>query len=281
MIEETQRIPTDEDVVAFKSRQRSAWAAGDYPSMAEHIASAGERLVDRLGVAAGDRLLDAGCGSGTAARYAANKGAQVTALDLTPELLEAGRQRAQQEGLRIDWREGDVEGLPWPDGSFDVVISCFACMFAPRHEVAAAELARVLRPGGRLGVCAWSPEGTIGGFFRTVAEHLPPPPWARSPLLWGTPEHVAGLFAGSGLEVSFAHDAIQFEDPSLDAGMEDFKTKFGPILMARQALEPEGRWEALERDLRAYFADHNEAADGTLRYPGEYLVTIARRPADA
>lgn len=277
MIDEAQRLPTHEDVATFKQRQRSMWAAGDYPSMAEDIAAAGERLVDRLEVAPGERLLDAGCGSGTAARYAAGKGAQVTALDLTPELLAAGRRRAEREGLRIDWREGDVEALPWPDASFDVVISCFACMFAPRHEVAAAELARVLRPGGRLGICAWTPAGAIGGFFKTVAAHVPPPPWARPPLLWGTPEHVSALFAGTGLELTFDRDAITFADPSVDAGVDEFKTKFGPILLARQALEPEGRWEALEGDIRDYLAGRNEATDGSLRYAGEYLVTVGRR----
>lgn len=277
MIEAAERLPTQEDVRAFKERQRTVWAAGDYPSMAEDIAFAGERLVERLEVTRGDRLLDAGCGSGTASRHAARTGAKVTGLDLTPQLLEAGRRRAGQEDLQVEWVEGDIEALSFPDANFDAVISCFACMFAPRHEVAAAELARVLRPGGRLGICAWTPDGTIGGFFKTVARHLPPPPWARPPLLWGTPEHVTDLFAGSGLEISFAHEAIQFEFPSLDACIEEFKTKFGPILIARRALEPEGRWEALERDLRAYFAERNEAIDGTLRYPGEYLVTVARR----
>lgn len=277
MIEEAVRGPSGEDVAAFKARQRAVWADGDYPTMAEDIAEAGRRLVDRLAVAPGERLLDAGCGSGTAARYAARAGAEVTGLDLTPELLDAGRRRAEQEGLRIEWREGDVEALPWPDAAFDVVISCFACMFAPRQEIAAAELARVLRPGGRLGICAWTPDGGIGGFFKTMAAYLPAPPWARPPLLWGTPDHVTELFAGSGLELSFERAAIEFSDPSIDESLDVYATKFGPMLLARRALEPD-RWEALQQDLREYFAAINEATDGTLRYRGEYLVTLARRP---
>ena len=173
------------------------WAAGDYAAFAPVVAEVGERLVARAGVRPGAAVLDVACGTGNVAIPAALAGGRVTGVDLTPEHFPAARARAAAAGVEVDWVEGDVEALPFEDDTFDVVLSAFGCMFAPRHAVAAAELARVLRPGGRLGICAFTPDGAGGDFFRTLGAIAPPPPaFAENPLGWGDPEHVRALFPG-------------------------------------------------------------------------------------
>jgi ubiquinone/menaquinone biosynthesis C-methylase UbiE len=195
----------------------------------------------------------------------------VVGVDLTPELFEAGRRLAADAGVEIEWVEGDAESLPVDDASFDVVVSVFGCMFAPRHRVAASELARVLRPGGRLCVAAWTPGGNVGQLFRTLGGYMPAPPAsAEPPVLWGTEEHVRDLFAGTGVELEFAREGV--ESPpfgSVDEQIEFTATKFGPMIMARRLLEPQGRWESLVGDLRRLL----EAQSG----PAEYLVTTGRK----
>ena len=174
------------------------WAAGDYARFAPLVAEVGERLVQRAGIRPGDAVLDVACGTGNVAIPAARAGGRVTGVDLTPEHFPAARSRATAAGVAVDWVEGDAEALPFEDDSFDVVLSSFGCMFAPRHAVAAAELARVLRPGGRLGVSAFTDRGAGGDFFRTLGAHLPaPPPFAENPLGWGDAAHVRALFPGS------------------------------------------------------------------------------------
>src|SRR6478736_2217679 len=169
-----QQVPP-QALAAVKQFARASWGAGDFPEIARRdLWPMGRRLVDRVGVRPGDDVLDVACGTGNAAIRAAQDGGRVTGLDLTPELLAAGRDEAARAEVAVDFVEGDAEALPFPDGSFDVVLSVFGCMFAPRHEVAAHELARVLRPGGRLGVCAWTPDGSLGRMFRVVAGYLPP-----------------------------------------------------------------------------------------------------------
>lgn len=168
--------------------------------------------------------------------------------------------------------------MPFADESFDIVVSTFGCTFAPRHEVAAAELARVLRPGGRLAVCSWTPAGAVGDFFRTVGGHLPPPPDFASPApLWGSEEHVRALFDGTGVELSFEHDAVVFRFGSVDEAVDYYAANFGPIIKAREHLEPEGRWEALLTYIVAAFERGNTARDGTLVTPAEYLVALGRK----
>ena len=174
------------NVATYKQANRTMWAAGNDDAVAELVWSAGERLVGRVGVQVGQDVLDVACGTGNATIPAAEAGASVVGLDLTPELFARARERADEAGVAIDWVEGDAESLPFPDASFDVVLSTFGCQFAPRHDVTAGELARVLRPDGRLGVVAWTPEGFVGDFFRSLGAHLPPPPdFAAPPVLWG------------------------------------------------------------------------------------------------
>jgi ubiquinone/menaquinone biosynthesis C-methylase UbiE len=255
----------------MKQGARATWAAGDYPAIAQRqLWPVGERVVRRAAVASGEEVLDVACGTGNAALRAARAGASVTGVDLTPELLAVGRELAAREGVAIEYLEGDAEALPVEDARFDVVLSVFGCMFAPRHAVAAAELARVLRPGGRLCVTAWTPEGTIGELFRSLGAFMPPPPpLAQPPLLWGAEDHVRELFAGTGVELEFARETIAFPRfDTVDEEVEFAITKFGPMVMARRMLPPD-RWEALLAEQRRLL--ETQAPDA------EYLVITGRR----
>jgi SAM-dependent methyltransferase len=180
----------------IKQGARATWAAGDYPAIAQRqLWPVGARVVRRVAVAPGEDVIDVACGTGNAAPRAAAAGGHVVGFDLTPELLQAGRELAAEAQVEIEWLEGNAEALPVPDESFDVAVSVFGCMFAPRHRVAAAELARVLRPGGRLCVTAWTPQGSMGEFFRTIGAYLPRPPPAEPPLCWGAEDHVRSCCA--------------------------------------------------------------------------------------
>ena len=254
----------------MKQRTRAAWAAGDYPAIARtQLWEVGPRLVQRVGIGAGEDVLDVACGTGNAAIRAAEAGGRVVGVDLTPELFDAGRREATEAGVDIDWVEGDAEALPFDDKSFDVVLSTFGCMFAPRHQLTAAELARVLRPGGRLGVCAWTPEGVQGEFFRTLGGYLPPAPsFVQPPLLWGTEQHVREIFTGTGVQLEFERDTVSEPFDSAAEEVEFATTKFGPLIMLRPKLEAEGAWSGLLDKM---------AAIHDLRLPGEYLITLGRK----
>jgi SAM-dependent methyltransferase len=210
---------------------------------------------------------------------AARLGASVTALDLTPKLLEAQRARAAAEGVDVELVEGDAEELPFEADSFDRVTSCFGVMFAPRQKVAAQELVRVARPGARVVVAAWTPEGFIGRNFRVTAGYMPtPPPELTPPMMWGDEDHVRGLFEGTGVELTFERRSVPFTGTSPAAFLAEDEDKLGPAVMAKAALEPQGRWEDLKRDMLAMFEDANEAQDGSFRVEAEYLVTVAELP---
>lgn len=253
------------DVIEFKQGVRATWAAGDFDVVAERIWSVGASCVQHAGVQPGDDVLDVACGTGNAALRAAQAGARVTGSDLTPELFVAARRRAAELGVEVDWAEADAEDMPFGDESYDVVLSTFGCMFAPRHELAAAEIARVLRPGGRISLCCWTPEGAVGDFFRTIGSHMPPPPdFVQSPLLWGTEDHVRQLFAGTGIELDFVRETVVMEFESAEEAVQEYEEKFGPTVMAKAALEPQGKWDALRRDMLAQFEDP--------RFEPEYLV---------
>lgn len=263
-----------------RQRARATWSAGDFDAIAERIWHVGDDLVGRVGVGNGDALLDVACGSGNAAIPAAVQGATVTGLDITPELFDDGRRRAADAGVEIDWVEGDAEDLPFEDQSFDVVLSTFGCMFAPNHQTAAAEIARVLRPGGRLGIAAWNPSGAIGRFFVTIAKHAPPPPPGfQPPPMWGLRDHVQSLFAGTPVSVRFEDSAAHWRFDSVDEMVDEYATKFGPIVVLRSMLEPEGRWEALQSDLEQTFADLTYEEDGGVAFDGDYLITLGERAA--
>ena len=253
----------------MKQHTRAAWAAGDFPEVARtqlwEVGTATRpagRCRYRRG-RAGRRLRYREC------RYPRRRGRRPGGRSgPDPELFDAGRRQAADAGVQVEWVEGDAEELPFDDDSFDVVLSTFGCMFAPRHRVAAAEMARVLRPGGRLGVCAWTPEGQQGEFFRTLGAYLPPAPdFAEPPLLWGTEQHVRQIFAGTGVDLEFDRDAVV---STFTTGAEavDFAVRnFGPLIMLRPMLEAAGTWSELLTRMAATY-DRRE--------PAEYLVTLGR-----
>jgi SAM-dependent methyltransferase len=259
----------------FKQRQRAMWAAGDYATLSEQIAGVGELLVERAGVTAGMRMLDVACGTGNAALPAAQRGAEVTGLDLVPELLEAGRAKAASAGLDIEWVEGDAESLPFDNASFDRVLSTFGHMFAPRHRRTADEMARVCPKGGLVGICCWTPEGVTGDIFRATGAYLPPPPeFASPPLLWGTEDHVREMFGSVAKEFEFERHSATIEWDSVEGWAAYFLDRFGPLVTARQMLGD--RFAELRAEIIAAWEACNEAEDGRLVLPQEYLLAVVR-----
>lgn len=266
------------DTAAFKRGQRAMWATGDYADLARSIEPVAEDVVAAAGVQAGERVLDVATGSGNAALAAARRGARVTGLDLTPELLEIAQRRASEAGLEIAFREGDAEELPFEDDSFDRVTSVFGAMFAPDQAHAAGELLRVCKPGGTVAVSAWTPDGLNGQMFGTLGRHMPPPPEGfRAPILWGVEDVVRELFARAAeveCQVRPARDSVRA--PSIDAWIDYLEHVLGPTVLAKRALEAEGRWAAARADLVALYERFNEADDGSLLVHPPYLLTLAR-----
>jgi SAM-dependent methyltransferase len=266
------------ELTEAQQRARATWSAGNFDAIVDRIWSVGGDLVRRVGVNQGDDVLDVACGTGNAAIPAAKAGGNVIGLDITPELLEHGRRRAAEAGVEIEWVEGDAQALPYDDASFDVVLSTFGCMFAPDHEQAAGEIARVLRPGGRFGIAAWDPTGNIGKFFAAMAPFAPePPPGFQPPHLWGTRDHVSGLFEGQGVQLRFEDAAVDFRFDSVDEATEEYWENFGPIVVLREALEPEGREGELRDALRKVFEESDQSDGDEVAYPGEYLITLGEK----
>jgi SAM-dependent methyltransferase len=258
----------------FKERQRAMWAAGDYATLSEHIAHVGEHLVGRVEVEPEMRVLDVACGTGNAAIPAARAGAEVTGLDLVPELLEGGRRKAAEAGVTVEWVEGDAEALPFDDGSFERVFSTFGHMFAPRHRQAADEMLRVSSDGGVIGICCWTPEGVTGDILGAVGSYMPPPPaFASPPLLWGTEDHVGTLF-DSARDFEFERRSATIEWESVEGFADYFLDRFGPLVTARQVLGE--RFAELRADLVAVWHEWNESDEGRFVLPQEYLVSIVR-----
>jgi SAM-dependent methyltransferase len=268
------------DVDGFKQGQKAMWTAGDYPEVARRIATVGEYVAERAGAAPGIELLDVATGSGNVSIPAAQAGAKVTGLDITPKLLEAARARAAEAGVELELVEGDAEELPFAADSFDRVTSAFGVMFAPRQRIAAGELARVARPGGTIVVAAWTPSGLVGRTFAATGPYMPtPPPELEPPVMWGNEEHVRGLFEGSGATISFELRTVTFTGDSIESWLERDERILGPAVMAKAALESQGRYEELRRDMLALYDEVNEADDGSFRAEAEYLVTVAELPA--
>ncbi len=236
------------DFEAVKQRQQAAWASGDFAVVAARIVLVAEHLCDTADLQAGWRVLDVATGSGNAAIAAARHGCTAVAIDYVPALLESGRRRADAEGLPVELLEGDAESLPFPDGSFDAVTSVFGAMFAPDHAQAAAELLRVCRPGGRIALASWTPDGFIGELFRTVAAYVPPPAGVQSPMLWGTEAHLRSLFGDEIASLEVEERTFTFRFASAQEFVDFFRTWYGPTLKAFAALEGAARDE-LEADL--------------------------------
>jgi ubiquinone/menaquinone biosynthesis C-methylase UbiE len=259
----------------LKARQRATWAAGQYDLCAQRIVAGADAVVEVAAIESGMAVLDVATGTGNAAIRAAKAGAQVTGLDITPELFEVARGYAGEAGVSIEWVEGDAEALPFADASFDRVLSVFGVMFAPHQKVAAAELARVCRPGGSVVVANWTPSGFFGRLFAAMAEHLPPTPGAVSPALWGDERHVRKLLGGQLLLAQELRH-VDILPPSRDAMVAIFDHAFGPFVMARKALGDE-RFEAVLDDFRALIAEF-DSGDTAPHIRAEYLLSVAHRP---
>jgi SAM-dependent methyltransferase len=264
----------------LKARHRAMWASGDYPSMVEtFLLPLGPRLVDACGIGSGMSVLDVAAGTGNASIVAAQRGAKVTASDLTPELFEAGRARAAAEGVELDWAEADAERLPFEDGSYDVVMSSIGAMFAPHHQDVADELVRVCRPGGTIGLLSWTPEGMIGALFRTMGPFAPPPPPGAQPApLWGSEDHLRELFGDRVDWSTLERDDLEitaFDRPQ-DYG-EHFKGRYGPTIAARNNAVKNGKEAEFDQALDAFCDEWNRGTDDDARFEKEYLVAVGTR----
>jgi SAM-dependent methyltransferase len=262
----------------LKRTHRITWAAGDYAAVAEHIDEVPPRdLIARAALEPGLEVLDVATGTGNIALRAAARGSAVVGLDLTPELFDTARRRAERYGVTVEWLEGDAEQLPFAASTFDRVLSAFGVQFAPRHQVVADELVRVLRPGGLIAVVNWTPAGLIGELFKIMGAYLPAPPeYASPPPLWGDEEHVRELFDGAGLELEFSHGYNPWRFDSPEHWVTFMETRYGPTVKARERLTAEGDWAACRADLVALAERHNRATDGRLHMDAEYLVSVAR-----
>jgi ubiquinone/menaquinone biosynthesis C-methylase UbiE len=268
------------DFTELKQKHRKTWASGDYDQVARGILPVADHVVRSARVRAGERVLDVACGTGNTALAARARGAEVTGLDLTPELLAVAREREAAEGLSgIAWREGDAENLPFEDGSFDVVVSSCGLMFAPDQQRVAEEVARVTRPGGRVAIQAWTQEGGVGRMFRVVSRYVPPPPGVPSPFGWGDEEKVKSLLGPSFGDYRFEHyDCPEYTDTPEELA-ELFIGQYGPTNRAYQALTEKnnGEAEAFRRDMIELYRGYVTPADGKVRWGREYIITLATR----
>jgi SAM-dependent methyltransferase len=266
-------------VAELKLAHRATWAAGDYAAVARHIDDVPPAdLLGRMDIQPGHSVLDVATGTGNLAIKAAAAGAQVAGLDLTPELFETARRRADAAGVVVDWVEGDAEELPYEDESFDRVVSAFGVQFAPRHEIVAAELVGVTRRGGRIGLVNWTPEGLIGELFKIMGRYMPAPPaFASPPPLWGDVQHVRRLFADSRVELEFARGNNPWRFESAEDWVSFMETAYGPTLKARQRLTADGTWADCRAEIVALAERRNEATDGSLLMQAEYLITIGHK----
>jgi ubiquinone/menaquinone biosynthesis C-methylase UbiE len=269
-------VPAAPDFAVIKQRQQTAWSSGDYAIVGTTLQLVGESLCEAVDLHSGERVLDVAAGNGNASLAAARRWANVVSTDYVVTLLERGRDRARAEGLVLEFREADAEALPFRDSEFDVVLSTFGVMFAPNQEQAAAELVRVTKKGGRIGLANWTPAGFIGSLFKTIGKHVPPPPLVKSPALWGSPDRLNELFRPYGGEVSVTPKPFMFRYRSPQHWMDVFRTYYGPVLKTFAALDAQGQ-AALQRDLLMLVAEFNRAKDGTMVVPSDYLEVVVHR----
>ncbi|HVZ53839.1 MAG TPA: class I SAM-dependent methyltransferase [Pseudolabrys sp.] len=264
------------DLAAIKAKQQASWSAGDYAVVGATLQIVGEDLCEAMDLRAGESVLDVAAGNGNVTLAAARRWCDVTSTDYVPALLERGRARAQAEGWTIEFGHADVEALPFADASYDAVVSTFGVMFTPDHDKAAAEMLRVCKPGGKIGMANWTPDGFIGQLFKTIGKHVPPPAGAKSPALWGTPAHLEHLFKAQASSIQVTSRDFMFRYRSPAHWAEVFRTYYGPVLKTFGALPPAGQ-DALEADLLSLIERFNRAKDGTLVAPGEYLEIVVTK----
>lgn len=259
------------DLTSLKARMRESWMAGDFGVIAHYAEAAEQEFIDRLKLKPGSRVLDVACGTGNTAIPAARVGAKVTGVDIASNLLAQARERARQTGVNAEFREGDAEQLDFPDASFDVVISVFGAMFAPRPERVATEFLRVCRPGGTIAMGNWTPTGFVGKMFGATAKHVPPPPGIPAPPMWGDEDVVRQRFGTGAKQITCTRLTCDFSYPFPPAEVVQlFRTYFGPTKVAFSRLDGVGQ-AALAADLERMWSDYNQANDGNTLIPGEYL----------
>jgi ubiquinone/menaquinone biosynthesis C-methylase UbiE len=261
------------DLSAIKARQQETWASGDFAVVAARVALVSERLADAADLRAGWRVLDVACGSGTATLAAARSGTRVLGVDYVPGLLDRGRRHAAAEGLDVEFRLGDAEDLPASDASFDAVLSVFGVMFAPDHQRAAGEIVRVTRPGGIVGLASWTPDGFVGEMFRVITKHVPGPPGVASPMLWGTEQHLSGLFGEAAADARSVRRTYTFRFTSAEEFVAFFRRWYGPTVTAFEVLDENGR-AALAADLTSLVRRWDRNHGGSIAVPATYLETV-------
>ena len=264
------------DLAALKARQQGTWSSGDYAVVGTTLQIVGEQLCESLDVRAGQKVLDVAAGNGNASLAAARRWCDVVSTDYVPALLGRARERAAAERLKIEFQEADAEALPFPDGGFDAVVSTFGVMFTPDQDKAAAELMRVCRPGGKIGLANWTPDGFIGQVFKTIGKHLPPPAGIKSPALWGTRARMEEMFGAHASSIKTESRDFVFRYRSPEHWLQVFKTYYGPLLKAFGALEPAAQ-AALTGDLMAQIERFNRSGDAAMVVPSEYLEIVVTR----
>ncbi len=268
--------PTLPDLSAVKTRQQGAWSSGDYATVGTTLQIVGETLCEALDLRAGQRVLDVAAGNGNVTLAAARRWCDVVSTDYVPALLERGRERAAAERLAIEFREADAEALPFADASFDAVVSTFGVMFTADQDKAAAELIRVCKPGGKIGLANWTPDGFIGQLFKTIGKYMPPPAGVKSPALWGTDARITEFFGAHASSIQLEQRDFVFRYRSAQHWLDVFKSYYGPLLKTFGALDPEAR-TALTDDLFALIKRFNRSGDKTMVVPSEYLEVVVTR----
>ena len=261
---------------AVKERQRATWASGDYAMIGTTLQIVGESLCEAVELRAGSKVLDVAAGNGNCSLAAARRWCDVTSTDYVPALLEAGRRRAEAEGLPIQFQEADAESLPFADGAFDVVLSSFGVMFTPDHPRAAQEMLRVCRRDGRIGLANWTPRGFIGRLFAIVGRHVPPPAGLTSPARWGAEDHIDELFRDGAAAIQVTSRNFVFRYRSPEHWIDVFRSWYGPVHKAFAALPEDGQ-RVFEADLLALIAEANVSGDSTMVVPAEYVEVVIRR----
>ncbi|MDB5848959.1 MAG: Methyltransferase type 11 [Rhodoferax sp.] len=272
----TAPAPVATDFTALKARQQTAWGSGDYAVIGTTLQIVGEQLAEACDLRCDERVLDVAAGNGNATLAAARRGAKVTSTDYVPALLDRGAERAHAERLDVHFQTADVEALPFGDASFDLVLSTFGVMFAPQQAQAAAEMARVCRPGGRIGLANWTPDGFIGQLFKVLGRHLPPPPDVLPPSRWGVEAHLQTLFGERAANIAVTKRIFNFRYRSAAHFIDVFRTWYGPVHKAFAALPAEGA-AALERDLTTLMNGLNRGGESSLIVPSEYLEAVVTR----
>jgi ubiquinone/menaquinone biosynthesis C-methylase UbiE len=268
--------PTQPDLGTVKTRQQGAWSSGDYAIVGTTLQIVGEALCEALDLRAGQKVLDVAAGNGNVTLAAARRWCDVVSTDYVPALLERGRERAVAERLAIEFRQADAEALPFVDASFDVVVSTFGVMFTPNQDKAATELLRVCKPGGKIGLANWTPEGFIGQLFKTIGKHMPPAAGVKSPALWGTGARITELFGAQASSIQLEQRHFVFRYRSAQHWIDVFKTYYGPLLKTFGALDPQAQ-AALTDDLFALIKRFDRSGDKTMVVPSEYLEVVVTR----